>query len=316
MSKAQPSQAASTPARAKLGTAAPAAPRAAARQTAPLAPVAKPRADGDGAVKPPIVSASAPIRKPVVAPVPAAPIPELAEDEKTRVEPVMRAASRIVEPAAAIPPAPAQRPGPPPLPASAVAPAAAPITPATAAIPAPPASDPTGRITPVVSTPMLAAEPGPELRAVLQAIVQQATAPLERAARDLASRVGELQRRVDELERRPVQLAAVPAAASHAATAPAPALVAAPSVVAAAPPAPAPTAYGRPAPAAHGFVAAPNATIDAAALDRPSHFDSQVPALDGRRRRARLVASVVALLAVTFGGLFAALAQSYTHAHP
>ncbi|MBV9945565.1 MAG: hypothetical protein JOZ69_01800 [Myxococcales bacterium] len=60
------------------------------------------------------------------------------------------------------------------------------------------------------------------------------------------------------------------------------------------------------------------AAIDASAaiLAPGERLDSDVQELDGRRRRKRMVLGVVALFVVAFGGMFAALAESYTHAHP
>jgi hypothetical protein len=45
-------------------------------------------------------------------------------------------------------------------------------------------------------------------------------------------------------------------------------------------------------------------------------IDSELDAFNGRRRQRRLFVRVAVAVLVTFGGLFAALAQSYTHAHP
>ena len=113
------------------------------------------------------------------------------------------------------------------------------------------------------------------LERTVRAAVEQAIAPLDGAMRDL-------QRRLEDVERRP---------------APAPVIMA-PGVVRAAP-------MGQPQPSY------PQArAIDVAAILGP-----EMQAFDGRRRRTRLVVTVVLACLVVFAGLFAALAQSYSHTH-
>jgi hypothetical protein len=129
-------------------------------------------------------------------------------------------------------------------------------------------------------------ESRPDLRPLVRAMVDQAIEPLDRTVRDL-------RRRLEELERRPP---------------PIPVVIAAPSPVAASPTSRAyPSLPSTPAPA-H--------VLDLAAIERAVRLDPEMQALSGRRRRLRIVLGVAFFLFVVFGGLFLALAQSYTHAHP
>jgi hypothetical protein len=108
-----------------------------------------------------------------------------------------------------------------------------------------------------------------------------------------------LERRIDELERRPAAAVAPPppAMAPHprpGATAP---------FTAAAPASAIPVHYAPPSRAP---------VLDLATIERDVHIDVD-SALDGGRRKRRLVVVVVLFILVIFGGLFAMLAQSYSH---
>jgi hypothetical protein len=115
----------------------------------------------------------------------------------------------------------------------------------------------------------------------VRAAVEQAIAPLDGAMRDL-------QRRLEDVERRPAI---------------------APVIMAEAAPRAAP--MGQPQPGYHPQARA----IDLAAIERSVALGPEMRALDGRRRRTRLVVTVVLACLVVFAGLFAALAQSYSHTH-
>lgn len=145
------------------------------------------------------------------------------------------------------------------------------------------------RVGPMPVAPAKVVQPTPvnleqELRPIVRALVEAAFTPLERRLRDL-------QTRLDELERRP---------------APAPVVMAAP--------APAPSFARAYAPSHPNPVAGP--ILNVAAIERSVKLDSELGVFDGRRRRLRLALAVAFGLIVLFGGLFAALAESYTHAHP
>jgi hypothetical protein len=219
---------------------------------------------------------------------------------------------------------------PPPLPAAtpvappAITPVAPPVVamPATQATPvAPPAAAATAATPPVVTPPQLpvtathvgppqlpvtATHVGPPqlaqepLRAYREAAPQEDPRPLIRAAIGEAmtpvhQALRDLVRRVEELEKRP---AAAAAPAVHAA-------------------APARDAYRQSMPsypppvAAHGALAPQGRTLDIAAINRDVHVDVD-GAIDGKRRRRRLAVTVVLVVLVVFGGLFGALAYSYT----
>jgi hypothetical protein len=151
-------------------------------------------------------------------------------------------------------------------------------------------------------------EPPLDPSALVRAAVGEALAPVQHAFRDL-------QRRIEDLERRP---AAAPAVVSVAA-APAitPAHAAASAVAAPAPYRPPQATYPGPGvvslapiPITVGSIAPRPPLFDVAAIER----DASVVidgALDGRRRKVRLALTFVLILLVIFGGLFAALANSY-----
>jgi hypothetical protein len=151
----------------------------------------------------------------------------------------------------------------------------------------------------------------------VRALIEQAAAPLERQLREVERRLGEMQRRLDEVERRP---AAVGAPAAVASIAPVPSAAPAPRVLS-----------GFPGPVSSPVAATVQAGVATAsrppAISRPvielAPSVRPVPVettdalvIDGRRRKLRLALAVVGMLVVVFGGLFAALAESYTHAHP
>jgi hypothetical protein len=59
--------------------------------------------------------------------------------------------------------------------------------------------------------------------------------------------------------------------------------------------------------------AAPAYDLDAILRSVP--MDADIAAFDGSRRRRRVILRFVIFVLVVFGGLFAALAESWTHAH-
>ena len=56
--------------------------------------------------------------------------------------------------------------------------------------------------------------------------------------------------------------------------------------------------------------------VDYAVPSSGAVVDVDVSAFDGARRKRRAALTFIVLAVVVFGGLFAMLAQSYTHAHP
>ncbi len=149
-------------------------------------------------------------------------------------------------------------------------------------------------------------EPQQDPSALVRAAVGEALAPVQHAFRDL-------QRRIEDLERRP---AAAPAVVGVA-PAPAAGIPAAQAVVAPAPYRPPQATYPGPGvvslapiPITVASIAPRPPLFDVAAIER----DASVVidgALDGRRRKVRLALTFVLILLVIFGGLFAALANSY-----
>jgi hypothetical protein len=201
-------------------------------------------------------------------------------------------------PAAAKPAAPAApkaQPRPAPAPAPAVKPVAAAVAKPVAVAPAPPVQKPAStavensdametRVGPRPAVPVKPLQQAPlqsqqDLRPVLRAMIDASVAPLEHTLRDL-------QRRIEELElRRP------------------PALAAAPTL-----------AYAHGHAAAHLSARAP--VLDIATIERTVQLGPEAALFDGTRRRRKLFIATFVAIVVVFGGLFAALAQSYTHAHP
>jgi hypothetical protein len=208
---------------------------------------------------------------------------------------------------------------PPPLPAATpvAPPAITPVAPPVVAMPAmpatpvaPPAATATAAMPQVVTPPQLpvtATHVGPPplaqepLRAHREAAPYEDPRPLIRAAIDAAmipvhQALRDLVRRVEELEKRP-------------------AAAAAPAIHAAAPAAR--DAYRQSMPsypppvAAHGALVPQGRTLDIATINRDVHVDVD-GAIDGKRRRRRLAVTVALVLLVVFGGLFGALAYSYT----
>ena len=145
-----------------------------------------------------------------------------------------------------------------------------------------------------------------DIRTAVRAAVEQAM-----VGRDLT--VVELQRRVDDLERR-LQAPPVVAPVSPAPQPAAP-LPTAPQLAPSAPFVSAPAARAVPS-FIQSSPAARAPAIDVAAIERQVSLDPEMRMFDGRRRRARLLVASAFALCVTFAGLFAALAQSYSHAHP
>jgi hypothetical protein len=166
-------------------------------------------------------------------------------------------------------------------------PAPSPVAPAPSrTAEAPPVSN--AQLSP--TTPV--AEYRPDVRPIVRALIEQAIAPLERTVR-------ELQQRLQDLERRPTT-----AAVTMPATTAAPAPVAARAFAA------------RQAHASPAATMPSGQALDVAAIERTVRLDPEIEAaFSGRRRRLRGTIAVVLLFVVLFGGLFAALAQSYTHAH-
>jgi hypothetical protein len=271
----------------------PAPPVTPAKPKAPLAPKIPPQPSG---------AAAKPVRQPSSPDLPVAPlppwrtVPDASNNDDTQVDRAP-AAALLRAAIAQAPVAPVVQPPVAPV----VQPPVAPVVQPPVTAPAPPS------IAPVdvsfdrasVAVPPLPREDA-EIR--VRATVAEAVAPLNQTIRELL-------RRVEELERRPVPqpAAAVSVVASPAVATPAdayrqpqPSYPAAISVPAAPPSAPA--------------VIARAPTLDVAAIERDVHIDVDF-ALDGRRRRRRLAITFVLFLVVVFGGLFAALANSYTP-HP
>ena len=143
---------------------------------------------------------------------------------------------------------------------------------------------------------------GDEVPDTVRKIVEQSTLPLGKALR-------ELQRRLDAIEHRsPASAQAAPskiaeAAAPWSVVAQAPRMPAPWSVVAHAPQIPEPPPFGR----------SPGWTTDIGAMDRATSLDPDMRALDGRHRRRRALFALYFVLIVVFGGLFTALAASYSN---
>jgi hypothetical protein len=152
-----------------------------------------------------------------------------------------------------------------------------------------------------------APEPREDPRIIVRAAVDEAVAPLYRS-------IQALQHRIEELERRPVAAPPLTTTAPMPYMAPAPVThpQAAPAHVAT--PAPAAVAVAQPAyPVVQGqpqqvFATARQPAFDASAIDISFEMDG---GLDGRRRKRRLVVTLVLGILVVFGGLFGALAMSY-----
>jgi hypothetical protein len=134
-----------------------------------------------------------------------------------------------------------------------------------------------------------------EIQAMIRASVDSAVAAVLSETQRL---VFGLERRIDELERRPAPAAVAPAPpiaqlAQHAmqpvVRAPPIAMVSAiPMSVSQAP------------------------VLDVKAIERDVHIEID-SALDGRKRKRRLVIMVVVFILLVFGGMFGMLAQSYSH---
>jgi hypothetical protein len=129
-------------------------------------------------------------------------------------------------------------------------------------------------------------EPREDVRALVRALVDEAVAPLLRITI-------QLEHRIQRLEERPL---------------PAPVYVAQPAAPAA--------AYGGQLQSHAAAISSPPQVVppapilNVAAIERDVHIHVD-GGLDGSKRRFRLVLTLVLLLVVAFGGLFAALAQSY-----
>ena len=148
--------------------------------------------------------------------------------------------------------------------------------------------------------PAARAEPAPDPRLLMRAAVEEALVPVQHAFR-------ELQRRIEDLERHPPVMASGPspgtAATAGAMAAPAPYRQAQPSYH--------PAGSIAPIPVTLASLAPRPPVLDVAAIERDVNVQID-GAIDGRRRKLRLALTFVLLLLVVFGGLFAALAYSYT----
>jgi hypothetical protein len=193
--------------------------------------------------------------------------------------------------------------------AAAPPPVRTPQAPVAATTPvAPPAATP---VQPQAAAPALTAA---DVRLVVRTLLEDSIEPLRQALVDA-------QRRIAELERRPAAVA--PTAVTTAVVAPAPAGVRAPAPAAAAPHAPvatsAPAAYASAiaAPAQHSVAPRPTLPplLDLEAINRDIPIDMDMRAFDGGRRKKQTIILFVVGLILVFGGLFALLAESYTHAH-
>jgi hypothetical protein len=150
-------------------------------------------------------------------------------------------------------------------------------------------------------------EPHEDPRALVRMAVGEALAPVQQAFRDI-------QRRLDELERRPLVVAPAPVAPAPPIGAMRPPQATVPGGVVVAggdlPVSMVPVSVA-PIPVTVGSLAPRPPILDIAAIERDVNVNID-GALDGRRRKVRLVLTFVLLLLVVFGGLFAALANSYT----
>jgi hypothetical protein len=133
-----------------------------------------------------------------------------------------------------------------------------------------------------------AVAPAEDPRPIVRAAIDAAMVPVHQALRDLV-------RRVEELEKRPA-VAAPPAAGAGP--------IVRETYRQSMPSYPPPVTT-------HAAVLPQGATLDLAAINRDVHIDMD-GALDGSKRRRRLALTFVLLLLVVFGGLFGALAHSYT----
>jgi hypothetical protein len=214
----------------------------------------------------------------------------------------VRAAAVVASPAVA----PVVSPAPPAV-------AAAPVAPVVAPAAAPPvttmpvvtvAAAPVQAATPMAAAPARG-QPAPltsaDVRLIVRTLLEEALDPLKHA-------LAEAQQHIAQLERRP-QAAPVVVAA-----------VAPHPVVSAAQPAP-----SAPSPTYASAIAAPTGSVvprptltpllDLEAIERDVPIDMDMRSFDGGRRRRRMMWLFVFGLLVVFGGLFALLAESYTHAH-
>jgi hypothetical protein len=183
---------------------------------------------------------------------------------------------------------------PPKTPATVAVAAVTPPQPAVAAVaPAPPPAR-----APAVTSAGIAPQPHEDPRALARAAVEDALGPVHQAFR-------ELQRRIEELERRAT------AAAAAAASPASPVATSAPLALSSIPAPYRPAASIAPIPVTLASLAPRPPVLDVAAIERDSTVSID-GAIDGRRRRLRIALTFVLLLLVVFGGLFAALAYSYT----
>ncbi len=136
-------------------------------------------------------------------------------------------------------------------------------------------------------------------------MLERATEPLRRALRDAELRMADLERRLSA--------SPAPPDASDPLNLP---IVAAPagavvSAASASGPAQYASAISRPPPHRAPALSA----LEIEAMTRSVPMDDDIRAFDGRRRRLRMILLGVFAVLLVFGGLFAMLAESYTHAH-
>ena len=148
-------------------------------------------------------------------------------------------------------------------------------------------------------------ELGEDPRALVRAAVGEALAPVQQAFR-------EIQRRLDELERRPLVVAPAPAAAAGSPDATSPGdLPRRRRRRRRRPPASVVPVSMAPIPMTMGSIAPRPPVLDVAAIERDRSVSID-GAIDGRRRKLKIAITFTLLLLAVFGGLFAALAYSYT----
>jgi hypothetical protein len=153
-------------------------------------------------------------------------------------------------------------------------------------------------------------EPHEDPRVIVRAAVSEALAPVQQVFRDI-------QRRLDELERRPIVVAPAPAVAPAPPAgmrAPQPTLAGGLTAAGADLPVSVVPGSVAPIPVTVGSIAPRPALLDIAAIERDVNVKID-GALDGRKRKVRLFVTFTLVLLVLFGGLFAALANSYAP-HP
>jgi hypothetical protein len=159
--------------------------------------------------------------------------------------------------------------------------------PAAAVVPPPiPIAEPAVVRAPVYERAVI---PREEAEAATRAAVDHALAPVQQTVRELL-------RRIEELEKRPAQTT-ISVAPADGYRQPQPSY---------------PDGYRQPQASYAGVSITPRAPVlDVAAIERDASIQVD-GALDGRKRKRRLAITFALLLILVFGGLFGALAHSYT----